>query len=507
MPANKINLPLRAVAAKIITSVLVDQKSLTSAFILTTDHLLPEKEISLLKELCFGTIRWYHRLHYIAQQFIKIPLKTKDQDIYALILMGLYQLLYLRIAQHAAVSETVAAAYALKKAWAAKLINGVLRQYIRNADSLSANINQNSVAQFSHAAWFIEKVQSAWPEQWQTILEANNERPPMSCRINAQHFSRDEYLQLLESNHIAAKTIEFTSHGLILDKPCDAHLLPEFAAGSISVQDGAAQLAAQLLELKPGQRVLDACAAPGGKTMHILELQPELEKLVAIDVDEQRVLQIEENLTRLQITFNSPSSTEGTFSRKREKEKKVECDALSHNHYNEENGECGAISGKHYNKKNDDGGAISVEWEKEINIELIIGDASAPDTWWDKQLFDRILCDAPCSATGVIRRHPDIKILRREADIEQLVTQQWQLLNALWSLLKPGGVLLYCTCSILPIENSQLLQRFLSIHTDAQHKIIPVDWGIAQPIGRQILTGMHNMDGFYFAKITKYPIN
>lgn len=463
MTANKINLPLRAVAAKIITIVLIEQKSLSTALTLTTDHLLSDKELSLVKELCFGTIRWYFRLDNIASQLIKIPLKAKDQDIYALILIGIYQLIYLRIAQHAAVSETVAAAYALKKPWAAKLINGVLRQYIRNSENLISQSDNFLTAQYAHPQWFIENIQNLWPDYWRSILESNNCRPPFSCRINAQHYSRDEYIKLLNTHNISANTIEFTTHGIILDKPCDVHELPGFSAGSISIQDGAAQLAANLLALENGQRVLDACAAPGGKTMHILETQADLGKLIALDIEEQRLLQVQENLNRLHIEFRSPSSAFGTFSREREKEKH--------------------------------------------GVELIVGDAGSPDLWWDKQLFDRILCDAPCSSTGVIRRHPDIKILRRLTDIEQLMMQQWQILNALWPMLKPGGILLYCTCSILPAENSELMQRFLAEHPDAQEKIIDAKWGLAQKVGRQILTGMHNMDGFYFAKIIKYPIN
>lgn len=435
---SKINLPLRGIAAQIITEVIIHHKSLTAALTQSVDHLLSEKELGLLKELCFGTLRWYHRLNSLAQQFIKIPLKQKDQDIYSLILLGLYQLLFLRIPPHAAVSETVAAAYALKKPWAAKLINGVLRQYQRDAEAITLFIEQNPVARYSHPAWFIEAIQTAWPDDWNKILDANNERPPQSCRINARHYTREDYLQLLEKHAIEATPIEFTGNGIIVNNPCDVHQLPQFSSGAISIQDGAAQLAAQLLAVKPGDYVLDACAAPGGKTIHLLEMQPQLEKLIAIDIDEQRMHHVQENLSRAQ-----------------------------------------------------------------LSAELIVADAAQPHTWWNGKLFDRILCDAPCSATGVIRRHPDIKTLRRETDIAQLIEQQWQLLNALWPLLKTGGILLYSTCSVLPVENSDLLARFLSSHTDAHEEIINEPWGIKQTIGRQILCGMHNMDGFYYAKLIK----
>lgn len=437
-PVNKTKLPLRAIAAHIINIVISDHKSLTTAFAQNLDQLPTEKEQGLLKEICFGTLRWFHRLNCITQQLIKIPLKQKDQDIFVLILIGLYQLLFLRIPQHAVVSETVAAAYALKKPWAAKLINGVLRQYIRDSQNILSLLEQNPVAHFSHPIWLIEAMQTAWPNHWQTILENNNQHPPLSCRVNGEQYSRNDYLSLLQVQDISVNNIEFTTHGLIINTPQDVHQLPAFTTGAISVQDGAAQLAATLLNVAAGDRVLDACAAPGGKTTHILEIQPELEKLIAVDIDEKRMLLLQENLSR----------------------------ANSH-------------------------------------AEIIIGNAAQPQTWWDGKLFDRILCDAPCSATGVIRRHPDIKILRRETDVAQLIEQQWQLLNALWPLLKIGGTLLYVTCSVLPVENSDLLQRFISEHSDAHEEKINALWGVAQDVGRQILTGMHNMDGFYYAKLKK----
>lgn len=437
-PVNKTNLPLRALAAYILNSVTSEHKSLTTALAQNSDQLSIEKERGLLKEICFGTLRWFHRLNCITQQLIKIPLKQKDQDIFALILIGLYQLMYLRIPQHAVVSETVAAAYALKKSWAAKLINGVLRQYIRDSHNILSLLEQNPVAHFSHPIWLIEAIQTAWPDHWQNILENNNQHPPLSCRINATQYARDDYLTLLLAQDIPSCNIEFTTHGIIINTPRDVHHLPAFSTGAISVQDGAAQLAVTLLDVAAGDRVLDACAAPGGKTTHILEMHADIEKLIAIDIDEKRMLQLKENLARAK-----------------------------------------------------------------IHAEIIIGDAVQPQTWWDGKLFDRILCDAPCSATGVIRRHPDIKILRRETDIAQLIEQQWQLLNALWPLLKIGGTLLYVTCSVLPVENSDLLQRFISEHGDAREEKINALWGIEQNVGRQILTGMHNMDGFYYAKLKK----
>jgi 16S rRNA (cytosine967-C5)-methyltransferase len=431
-------LPVRALATQIIHAVISQGHSLNTALSEFSPQLKNEQDRGLLKELCFGTIRWQPRLSLLLTQLLKIPLKNKDQDINALLIVGFYQLIYTRIPDHAAVSETVAAAYALKKPWAAKLINGVLRQFIREKDKILNTLDNNFIAKYAHPAWLIETVQTAWPNEWESILIANNQHPPHSCRINARQFSREEYLSLLEKSEIKATPIEFTNHGIFVDNALPVTQLPHFASGAISVQDGAAQLAADLLELKKDQRVLDACAAPGGKTTHIVEKQPDLAHLVAVDIDEERIKLIKENCERLK-----------------------------------------------------------------LSAEIIIGDASQPDTWWDQQLFDRILCDVPCSATGIIRRHPDIKLLRRETDIAQLAQHQWQILNALWPLLKPSGILVYASCSILPTENIDLLQKFLLNTPDAKEIPINSKWGMQQIVGKQILPGMNDMDGFYYAKLQK----
>lgn len=437
-----IQLPVRALAAAIINNVINQGQSLTAALFELSPQLKNENDRSLLKELCYGSLRWQPRLLVLLQQLLKIPLKPKDNDIKALMLIGLYQLIYTRIPAHAAVSETVASAYALKKAWAAKLINAVLRRFIREKDQLLTLVDNNITAQYAHPAWLIETIQTAWPDQWEQILIANNQHPPLSCRVNARQYTREEYLTLLKNAEIAALPIAYSTHGFIVENSLNITELPEFSQGAFSVQDGAAQFAADLLLLEKGQRVLDACAAPGGKTTHILEKERELEQVVAIDNDAQRINLIKENCDRLQ-----------------------------------------------------------------LSAQFILGDATQPDTWWDKTLFDRILCDVPCSATGVIRRHPDIKLLRRETDIAQFAEQQWQILNALWPLLKPGGILIYATCSILPTENSDLMQKFLQVNNDAKELTIKADWGILQSVGRQILPGMHNMDGFYYCRIKKLKLS
>lgn len=395
------------------------------------------KDRALIQELCFGVMRWYWQLEAISKQLLSKKLKAKDNDIFALLLIGLYQLIHLRTPAHAAIHETVQATRTLKKPWAAGLINATLRQFQREQENILENIKQDTSARYSHPEWLIQIIQSAWPQHWENILNSNNQYPPLTLRVNALKISRDNYVKKITDHTLTS----FSAFGITLKQACDVKHLPGFNEGEFSVQDESAQLAAQLLELCPDQTVLDACAAPGGKTAHILETEPRLKKLLAIDVDNKRVQKIEENLSRLQLL----SST----------------------------------------------------------ITLICNDAAHPENWWDKNQFDRILLDAPCSATGVIRRHPDIKYLRRPDDIAKLAAQQLQLLNALWPTLKSGGLLVYATCSILPQENENVLAAFLQAHTDAKEKIITADWGVAKTIGRQLLPQDNGHDGFYYARIEK----
>ena len=261
----------------------------------------------------------------------------------------------------------------------------------------------------------------------------------MVLRVNLAMTTRDNYLALLSEKSIVGNQVNFCPAGILLDKPAPVESLPNFSAGWVSVQDGAAQLAAGLLDVQAGHRVLDVCAAPGGKTAHILELQPQISELVAVDIDGHRLSRIEENLRRLNLTAT-----------------------------------------------------------------LITADAAKPDGWWDGKPFDRILLDAPCSATGVIRRHPDIKLLRRATDIPVLTELQQAILNAIWPLLQRGGILLYATCSVLKQENEHQVQKFLTAHKDAEALPIPAEWGIPCSNGRQILTGESTMDGFYYALILKH---
>ncbi len=427
---------VRTAAALALDEVIRQGHSLTS--------LLPrwQEQVSaqdrpLLQELCYGVLRWYTRLDALAAQLLQKPFKTKDTDVHALILLGLYQLIYLRVPDHAAVSATVAATAALKKPWARGLVNAVLRNFQRQSEALLIALDDDPVSRWAHPHWLIEKLRAAYPEQWQSILEANNQHPPLVLRINHAKVTRDNYRQRLLALGIESEPTPHSEDGLILARPVDVESLPGFADGELSVQDSAAQLAAELLNAQPGEHILDACAAPGGKTAHVLERQPSV-TMVALDQDGARLQRLHENLQRLQ-----------------------------------------------------------------LNATAITGDAVDPDQWWDGHLFDRIMLDAPCSATGVIRRHPDIKLLRRSDDILQLAELQGRILKALWPLLKPGGRLLYITCSVLPQENVRQLQRFCREQHDLQEQPIVAQWGLAQSIGRQILPGQAEMDGFYYACLQK----
>jgi 16S rRNA (cytosine967-C5)-methyltransferase len=387
--------------------------------------------------LCYGVLRYYPRLAYLAAQLLNKPLKRKDLDVQQLILIGLYQLAYLKVPAHAAVAETVAATRLLGKDWATGLVNALLRGFQRGAAPLLAQADTDPVARYAHPAWWLTQLQSDWPAHWQDILAANNQRPPMTLRVNARHGSRDDYAARLQAAGIIAQPVAQAPQALTLENPVDVAQLPGFGEGAVSVQDAAPQLAAPLLELAPGQRVLDACAAPGGKTAHLLETEPSLHVL-ALDKDAQRLARVQDTLARLQLA-----------------------------------------------------------------ADLCHGDAANPPDWWDGKAFDRILLDAPCSGSGVIRRHPDIKLLRTAQDILTLAQQQRCLLDALWPLLARGGILLYATCSVLMAENQHNLARFLADHTNAREQPIGADWGQAQTPGRQILPGENGMDGFYYARLMK----
>ena len=433
----------RSLAASCLMQIMQHGRSLS---VVLDEHLtmLPiGHERALAQELCYGVLRWLPRLQLLASQLLQKPLKKKDADVYALILIGLYQALYMRIPAHALVTETVAATSALKKPWAKGLVNALLRSFQRQQEALLSSAEKDAQAQSAHPLWLLDRLKQAWPSDWKAIVDANNQRPPMTLRINVLKQSRDAYLLRLKEAEINAQAVDGVESAIELESPLDVARLPGFEQGDVSVQDAAAQLAAGLLDLAPGQRVLDACTAPGGKACHILESEPGIATLVAVDRDEKRLQRVAKNMARLG-----------------------------------------------------------------LQAEIVAADVSEPSQWWDGQLFDRILVDAPCSATGVIRRHPDIKCLRRDSDIAQLVQQQARILKALWPLLKANGRLVYATCSVFPEENSEQIKAFIDAHSDAREVEIVANWGQDQTedeaiCGRQILTGDNGMDGFYYACLLK----
>ena len=428
---------LRLVSAGVLSRVIKDGQSLTVALDAAFSSVDDSKDRAFIQALCFGVVRQYHRLDFVLQQLLPKPLRNKDTDIKILLLMGLYQLKYMRVKSHAAVSETVSAAK--KKSWAKSLINGVLRQYIRGQDELEEKADQGWSTLYSHPEWLIDKIKKDWGEHAQNIFIENNRQPPMVLRVNLAQTTQAAYLDLLAEQSIKAVFVPFCTSAVVLEQAVAVEKLPGFSDGLVSVQDTAAQLAAELLDVQPSQSVLDLCSAPGGKAAAILEREPKIDSLLAVDIDENRMIRVTENLQRLR-----------------------------------------------------------------LQADVVLGDASQPNTWAQGKTFDRILVDVPCSALGVVRRHPDIKVLRRESDIDALRIVQQKILHAAWELLVPGGVLLYATCSVLKQENEKQIEEFLNNHANASELAINGEWGIKRQFGRQILTGDQGMDGFYYAKLVKH---
>lgn len=388
-----------------------------------------------LRDLALGSCRYYFRLHALAKILLTKPWGDEDQDLHALLVIGLYQLNIQGKAPHAAVHATVDVCDEMGKGYAKPVINGCLRRYGREYETLTPPLDDNPVTATSHPKWLVKLVTKSWPDTWQAILHANNQLPPLCLRVNRRHNSRDEYLARLSDAGIEAQAGQHSPDAIYLAAACDVTQLPGFADGSVSVQDEAAQLAAQLLAPQDGERILDACAAPGGKTCHLLE-QADAD-VTALDIDGKRLQRVHENLERLQLRAH------------------------------------------------------------------VIAADMVNDDWWNGQPFDAILLDVPCSATGVIRRHPDIKLLRRRDDIDQLQATQALLLDKAWALLKPGGRLLYATCSVLPAENDEQLSQFLAANADAHAVTLDITAGIAGHNGRQLFPQEQGHDGFYYALLHK----
>ena len=430
----------RRLALKVLQAVIVQGESLSSCLPVILKQAQTPKDKAFAQMLIYGVLRWYWRLTTVLPLLMKKPLKEKDSDIQIILLMALYQLMDTRVPDYASVDAAVSLARKQKKSWATGLVNGVLRNFIRFQDKqkeeLEKKLQSKPQALYSHPQWIIDRLKKDWPEQWRQIMQQNNVQAPMVLRVNQQQITVDDYLSKLNVP-VQKNSKPKKDSAVFLEHAVDVTELPGYEEGWFSVQDAGAQKAAQLMDLKAKQNILDCCAAPGGKTCHMFEIEPDI-NMTAMDISDQRLLRVQENLERLG-----------------------------------------------------------------FSAELLAGDAVQPEQWWDGDCFDRILLDVPCSASGVIRRHPDIKLLRRPQDIKQLVETQQNILRKIWALLKPGGKLLYATCSVFKDENENQIATFLQQQPDAEEIKINGDWGQARPHGRQILTGEKGMDGFYYALLTK----
>lgn len=392
---------------------------------------LDARSRAAIRDLAYGTLRFLGRLEALLEALLETPLT--EARLRALLLTALYQLAYTRAAPHAVVDHAVRTCEALGLRAAKGLANAVLRNYLRRRAALEARAAREETARYSHPQWWIDRLRAQYPARYRAVLEAGNLRPPLALRVNRRRTSVAAYLELLASRGIAAEP--FGASAVVLAAPLPVERIPGFAEGLVSVQDAAAQLAAPLLDLADGQRVLDACAAPGGKSAHILELAQV--ELVALDADERRLARVRENLSRLG-----------------------------------------------------------------LEARVVAGDACEPERWWDGRPFDRILLDAPCTASGVVRRHPDVKWLRRESDIAQFAERQGRMLDALWRLLAGGGKLLYATCSVFREENTEQVERFLERHRDATRlALAAVADDPELPAGQLLPDERH--DGFFYALLGK----
>jgi 16S rRNA (cytosine967-C5)-methyltransferase len=431
---------LRAAAAQVVDAVVTSGRSLDSVLSGHEPKVAPEDR-GLLRLLCYGTLRRHWRLQFWIGRLLNRPLKRRDSVINALLAIGLYQLTDTRIPDHAVVSQTVEASRLLRRPKLAGLLNAVMRRFLR--EDVASVPPDTAEASHDHPQWLIDAISSDWPTRGDAILAANNERAPMWLRVDTSRINTADYVQQLHEAGLETAPPGVVGGAVRLAEPVPVDALPGFAEGLVSVQDAAAQLAAPWLLKSGGERVLDACAAPGGKSGHLLELGGSRMDLTCLDRDAKRLRAVADNLGRLQ-----------------------------------------------------------------RSAALLCADASTPQTWWDGMPFDAILLDAPCSATGVIRRHPDIKLLRRPTDIVSLAGLQRSLLENLWPLLAPGGRLLYVTCSVLSAENDEVVSAFVEATPDAREDDSLQNNNIRDVMQRkacgfQVLPGTADMDGFYFACLEK----
>jgi len=432
---NKNQQDPRALAASAISSVVTEGKSFSED--LSGPNFNNPQDLSFYRQICYGTLRHFYILNYYISLLLDSPIKKKDYDVHALLLIGIYQIEFMRTPNHASISETVNAAKHLGKPWSCSLINAVLRNFIRkNNNNFWVKKTEEWVIN-NHPKWLFEKLKSNWPNCWERLLKYNNSPPPMTLRVNLKKITRGNYQKLLNKLKIENDIDALAPAGIQLKKPIDVFSLPKFKNGFVSVQDSGAQLAANLINATPGMKILDACSAPGGKLAHLGETY-EINKLLAIDKNEYRLKKVNENLVRLN-----------------------------------------------------------------IEAKLVCVDANKIKSWWDGIPFDRILLDAPCSGSGIISHHPDIKLLRTQGDIKNFALQQMQLLQSLWHTLALRGELIYCTCSIFPEETHQIVAEFLNCTSTAKISKIEASWGVEQPFGRQLLPNPNKNGGFFYARLSK----
>ena len=427
----------RLTTLKMLSSVLDSGGNLADA---EAENKQPDaRDRAFARHLAYGVLRWLTALEWLAGQLLRKPLRRKDRDVQRLILIGIYQLWKDDAAAHAAIHEGAESARKLGKPWAVSVINAVLRRFQREQADWITRLEKKD-ARFAHPEWLLQALKADWPQDWQQITDANNLPGPLWLRLNRQ-FETADTLEGLAEGGFTLERHAIAVEAIKLSPAAPVQSLPGFEQGRLSVQDPAAQLAAGLLHLEKNHRVLDACAAPGGKACHILESAPGI-ALTAIDQSPARLELVEENLGRLGFKCGGP-------------------------------------------------------------IKLIAADATEPAQWWDGVPYDRILLDAPCSASGVIRRHPEIKWLRNPGQVEDAAKIQARLLKTLWPLLEAGGILLYATCSVLRVENSRQIPRFIELHPDAELLETDAKWGRKLDYGRQILPGEQEMDGFFYASLRK----
>ena len=429
----------RALAARSLAEIAMRGASLREVMERNAPKLRDPRDRALLMALLSEGARWWLRFDAAIDHLLEKSLRHKDPAIHALLVLGLVQLEILQLQDYAAVAATVEATRTLKRPQLAGLVNAVLRRWQRERENLIARLDAKPQTRHAHPEWLAKALASDWPAQADAVMAADNREPPLMLRVNRQHIERAALLAQFQATGYEASLHPWLPDALVLPHSADITRMPGFENGAFAVQDGAAQVAADLADLKHGMRVLDACAAPGGKACHLLE-RARID-LTALEVDAKRGERIRQNLMRLR-----------------------------------------------------------------LDAKIVIGDAGAPAGWWKRQPFDRILIDAPCSATGVLRRRPDVRLHRRESDIAAMHEQQRRILSALWSLLAPGGRLIYITCSVLRAENEVIVGDLLAQQGDARVVPFTLPVGHAAKVGWQILPGDGDLDGMYYAVLEKQAV-